>query len=136
MNRHKIEFIFIAIVLLASMFLFMKVAMNKNEYYEMDSSSIYTIIICVLVSSLFVFNYYILNYTMWANVVITYVVFKLSILVSNKLLWLILRKIENSNSKDLPLGWQYNYKWFEFLFISLIMVIISELIFAIKKRII
>ena len=91
---------------------------------------------CTLISSIFVFNYYILKYNIWLNVLITYVVFKSSLFVSNILTWLVLRKIETSNEEDLPLGWQYNYKWFEFLFIGLIMVIITELIFNIKKRIV
>jgi|GEM_PF-4591025 hypothetical protein len=123
-------------MLLVSLLLFMKVNMNKNEYYDMDTSLIFTIVMCMLISSAFVFNHYFLRYTIWLNVIITCIIFKLSVIITNKLMWLALRKIETLNAENLPLGWQYNYKWFEFLVVGLIMVVISELVFNIKKTIV
>jgi len=132
--RQKIELYFILILFAISLLLFFKVTMYKTEYYGLDTNPIFSFIKWILLGCLFIFNYKIIKYKIWINIIITILISTLSNLTASSLIETIIEKFVEFENQTTPYGWQFKYKWFELLLIGICMVILTEITFKINRR--
>ncbi len=127
MNRFKIEGIFILILTVVTAILFNYVPMDKLTYYDMGSTNyVYTGILYLTIACLIAFNYYVLDYPIWLNIVVT-VVFTIISRYAAK--WIV-----GSIVNKLNIAWPFQYKWLELLVVGVIMILLTELILWMKLK--
>jgi hypothetical protein len=98
----------------------------------MNKNPIYSTIQWMTLGCLLVFNHFVLKYKIWINSVVTVIILFISIRTTDILFKILSTTFGRIGSQVLPLGWQY--KWFELLALSILIVILTEFIYKINRR--
>jgi len=118
MNRFKIEGIFLlALAVVVAIFFFM-VPITTLVYHDLETNYIFSGTLYLVIGCLIAFNYYILEYAFWLNLIMVILQAILARLISFTVLRLIVHK--------LPEIERYQYKWVELFVIGAVLVLLAE----------
>ena len=134
MSRYKIEFIFILILIFLSAVLFFNMQMDKLAYYEMDRNVMYDTIVCGMIGYILIYNHFIFKYKIWLNLLFAGIVVKTAVIISDPLFRITIQEFVKHGNNIKPIGWEFNYKWFELLLVGILLVLLTEMLFWIFNQ--
>jgi hypothetical protein len=118
MSRFKLEGIFILVLALITALLFFFVPMDKLSFYDLQTNYLFSAILYLIIGCVIAFNYYVLEYAFWLNLVIVVLLSILARFISFTILRLMVYKLNEVE--------KFQYKWLELLVIGVAMVLLSE----------
>lgn len=136
MKRYRVEFYFLLFLMVITLVLFFQVTMYKTEFYGIDTNPIYNTVYWIVILCLFAFNHFVLVYKIWLNLILTCLIVFISV---SSTMWLsskIIQALVQMDNQVTPYGWHFKYKWFELSLIGIMIVILTELIFGVTRRVI
>ena len=126
MKRIRIEIIFLIVLGGILTVLYFNTTVHKLEYISGPPG--YMIILMAMLLGYFAFNHFVLKQRIRINIIYSVLTYLISTIISVRIFVLIMDYLERMDQQMTPLGWQYNYKWYELLIVGLLLVISTELI--------
>src|SRR6478609_315169 len=115
MNRFKIEVFFVLVLAVVTSLLFFFVPMDKLSFYDMQTNYLFSAILYIIIGCLIAFNYYVLEYAFWLNLVMVVLQSIIARFISYTVLRLMVYKLNEFE--------KFQYKWLELLVIGITMVL-------------
>lgn len=118
MNRFKIEIIFVLALAVVTTICFFLVPINMLVYHSVETNYIFSGILYSIIGCLIAFNYYVLEYAFWLNLIMVILQSILARMISFTVLRLLVYNMAEVE--------KYQYKWAELFVIGVVMVLLSE----------
>lgn len=134
MSRFKLEGIFVLAITAVAVLLFFVAPMDKLAYMGIETNLLFSIMLYVMIGFMIAFNYYVLDYAFWLNLVTVILIVVLSRFMAHIVVQLVVFRLEQADQQQTPLGWQFKYKWLELGAAGLFMVIWTEVGYIITNK--